>query len=194
MIYTIGHSNHPAQRFLELLQGYGVDRVADVRSVPYSRFHPQYNRARLEQSLATAGIGYLFMGQEFGARSPDPACYDRQGRVSYRKLAATAAFQAGLERLQALSREHCIALLCAERDPLDCHRTILVARALEGRGAVIRHILADGSCEDQADCLQRLVAQLHLEDADLFSSAAQRREQAYNLQAARIAYVKKKPA
>ncbi|MBV8740995.1 MAG: DUF488 domain-containing protein [Sinobacteraceae bacterium] len=194
MIHTIGHSNHPAERFLALLQGYGVDLVADVRSMPYSRFNPQYNRARLEQSLAAAGVGYLFMGQEFGARSPDPACYDRQGRVSYRKLAATAAFHTGLERLQALSRERHIALMCAERDPLDCHRTILVARALEGRGVAIRHILADGSCEEHADCMQRLIAQLHLEGADLFSSTAQRREQAYNLQAARIAYVKKKPA
>jgi uncharacterized protein (DUF488 family) len=194
MIHTVGHSNHPAERLLALLQAYGVDLVADVRSMPYSRFNPQYNRARLEQTLAAAGIGYLFMGQEFGARSPDPACYDREGRVSYRKLAATTAFHAGIERLQALSREHCIALMCAERDPLDCHRTILVARALESCGVAIRHILADGSCEEHAECLQRLAAQLHLEDADLFSNAAQLREQAYNLQAARIAYVKKKPA
>jgi uncharacterized protein (DUF488 family) len=194
MIYTIGHSNHPAAHFLALLQAHGVNLLADVRSMPYSRFNPQFNRARLEQTLAAAGIRYLFMGQEFGARSPDPACYDREGRVSYRKLAASAAFQAGLERLQALCGQHCIALMCAERDPLDCHRTILVARALEGCGVAIRHILADGSCEDHAECLQRLVAQLRLEDADLFSSAAQRREQAYNLQAARIAYVKKNPA
>src|ERR1700730_12916411 len=99
MIYTIGHSKHPIERFVALLQQHGIDALADVRSTPYSRFNPQFNREKLQASLAAAGIRYVFLGEELGARSKDASCYDEEGRVSYAKLAQTAPFRAGIERL-----------------------------------------------------------------------------------------------
>src|SRR5580765_2761541 len=97
-VLTIGHSNHPIERFVALLQQHGVVTVADVRSVPYSRRNPAYSRESLQRSLAQAGVGYLFLGKELGAKSPDPAHY-QDGRVQYRRLAATELFKAGLARV-----------------------------------------------------------------------------------------------
>jgi uncharacterized protein (DUF488 family) len=192
MIHTIGHSNHPIARFTELLQLHAINVVADVRSTPYSRFNPQFRREKLQSALASCAIQYVFLGGELGARSADPGCYDSDGRVSYARLAATETFRKGLERLQSGMREHTIAIMCAEREPLECHRTILVARELERLGLPVTHILADGSAEDHQHAMQRLVALLKLTDTDLFRQPAELREQAYDLQAARIAYVKKK--
>ena len=191
MIYTIGHSNHPIERFLGLLQPHGITAVADVRSTPYSRFNPQFRREKLQAALAAVGIQYVFLGQELGARSQDPACYDGEGRVSYAKLARTELFRKGIARLRAGMADHRISLMCAEREPLECHRTILVARELVRAGVPVTHILGDGSLESHEQALQRLAVSLNLARADLFSDSADLVEQAYDLQAARIAYVKK---
>lgn len=191
MIYTIGHSNHPIDRFLGLLQPHGITAVADVRSTPYSRFNPQFRREKLQTALANIGIQYVFLGDELGARSQDPACYDGEGRVSYAKLARTELFRKGLERLRIGMADHRISLMCAEREPLECHRTILVARELVREGVAVTHILGDGSLESHEHTLQRLAASLKLTGSDLFSDSAGLVEQAYDLQAARIAYVKK---
>ena len=99
MIYTIGHSHHPIERFIALLQPHGIDALADVRSTPYSRFNPQFNREKLQASLATAGIRYVILGEESGARTKDPSCYDDTGRVSYARLDRSEPFRRGLERL-----------------------------------------------------------------------------------------------
>lgn len=191
MIYTIGHSNHPIERFLGLLQPHAITAVADVRSTPYSRFNPQFRREKLQAALASVGIQYVFLGQELGARSQDPACYDSEGRVSYAKLARTELFRKGIARLKTGLADHRISLMCAEREPLECHRTILVARELVREGVEVTHILGDGSLEPHAHALQRLAATLKLGGGDLFSDSADLIEQAYDLQAARIAYVKK---
>jgi uncharacterized protein (DUF488 family) len=193
MLYTIGHSNHPIERFLGLLQPHGITAVADVRSTPYSRFNPQFRREKLQAALAGVGIQYVFLGQELGARSQDPACYDAEGRVSYARLARTELFRNGLQRLMTGMADHRISLMCAEREPLECHRTILVARELVREGVPVTHILADGTLESHEHALQRLAASLKLVDGDLFSDPTQRTEEAYDLQAARIAYVKKDP-
>jgi uncharacterized protein (DUF488 family) len=193
MLYTIGHSNHPIERFLGLLQPHGITAVADVRSTPYSRFNPQFRREKLQAALAGVGIQYVFLGQELGARSQDPACYDAEGRVSYAKLARTELFRNGLQRLITGMADHRISLMCAEREPLECHRTILVARELVREGVPVTHILADGTLESHEHALQRLAVSLKLVDGDLFSDPTQRTEEAYDLQAARIAYVKKDP-
>lgn len=191
MIHTVGHSNHPIERFLGLLQPHGITAVADVRSTPYSRFNPQYRREKLQAALAEVGIQYVFLGEELGARSQDPACYDPDGRVSYTRLAKTALFLKGIERLKAGMAAHRISLMCAEREPLECHRTILVSRELVREGVPVTHILGDGSLETHEHAMQRLATSLKLTDADLFSDPADLVEQAYDLQAARIAYVKK---
>lgn len=191
MIHTVGHSNHPIEQFLALLQPHGITAVADVRSTPYSRFNPQYRRERLQTALAEAGIQYVFLGEELGARSQDPACYDPDGRVSYTRLAKTPLFRKGIERLKTGMVEHHISLMCAEREPLECHRTILVSRELVRDGLAVTHILGDGSLETHERAMQRLATSLKLTDTDLFSNPADLLEQAYDLQAARIAYVKK---
>ena len=145
----------------------------------------------MQAALAHVGIQYVFLGEELGARTKDPACYDSEGRVSYAKLARTELFRKGIARLRAGMADHRISLMCAEREPLDCHRTILVARELVREGVAVAHILGDGSLESHEHVLQRLAANLKLTGDDLFSDSAELVEQAYDLQAARIAYVKK---
>jgi uncharacterized protein (DUF488 family) len=191
MIYTLGHSNHPIAHFLNLLQGQGVTLLADVRSTPYSRFNPQFRRDALAESLAEQGIEYLFLGEELGARSKDRSCYD-EGRVSYRKLAATDLFRQGIDRLLAAAKAHTVAIMCAEKDPLDCHRTILVARELVKRGESVAHILASGEVEPHEQVMQQLREQLKLEPGDLFGGDVN--EQAYEVRGQQIAYVDPKTA
>lgn len=190
MIYTIGHSKHPIERFVALLQQHGVDALADVRSTPYSRFNPQFNKEKLQASLAAAGIRYVFLGEELGARSKDTSCYDEEGRVSYAKLAQTAPFRAGIERLLTGVRQHRITIMCAEREPLDCHRTILVSRELERAGVPVTHILQDGSLEPHRQTMTRLASDLKLASTDLFRTPDELIEDAYERQGSRIAYVR----
>jgi uncharacterized protein (DUF488 family) len=186
MIYSVGHSNHPLAHFLKLLLDHRVTLLADVRSTPYSRFNPQFRRDPLAAALNENGIEYLFLGEQLGARSKDPSCYD-DGRVSYRKLAGTELFRQGIDRLLDAAKTHTVAIMCAEKDPLDCHRTILVARELVKRGESVAHILASGAVESHEQAMQRLREKLKLDPADLFGSDAN--EQAYEIRGQQIAYV-----
>lgn len=192
MLYTVGHSNHPIPQFLTLLQGPGVNLLADVRTTPYSRFNPQFRRDALAAALTQHGIEYLFLGEELGARSKDRSCYDEEGRVSYRKLAQTELFRQGVDRLLAAAKTHTVAIMCAEKDPLDCHRTILVTRELVARGESVAHILANGEVESHDQAMQRLREKLKLAPADLFGGDMN--EQAYELRGQQIAYVDPKVA
>lgn len=155
MIYTIGHSKHPAERFIELLRQHDIDALADVRSTPFSRFNPQFNRERLAAALRDAGIHYVFLGQELGARPREREFYDGD-RVSYAKLAQSEPFRRGLDRVITGSREHRVALMCAERDPLHCHRALLISPSLERAGVPVTHILADGSLQTHADLMKHV--------------------------------------
>ncbi len=188
MILTVGHSNHPIERFIGLLQPHGVTALADVRSTPYSRFNPQFRREKLQAALAAGGIQYVFLGAELGARSEDPAVYDTDGRVSYALLAKTDLFRRGIDRLKTGMATHRIAIMCAEREPLDCHRTVLVSRELVREGVTVTHILADGSVETHDHAMQRLVSQLKLPATDLFSNPV---ESALDLRASKMGYLKK---
>lgn len=187
-IYTVGHSNHSTEKFISLLTASGITAVADVRSRPFSRRHPQFNKERLAAALAQCGIAYVFLGKELGARSEDPTCYEN-GKVQYRRLAATPAFKAGIERVLAGAAKFRVALMCAEKEPLDCHRTLLVSRALEGTGASIAHILADGSVEPQERTMSRLVELVGLSKEDLFQ-CSDLIATACRLREDKIAYVK----
>jgi uncharacterized protein (DUF488 family) len=161
VVFTIGHSNHSSERFLALLQGAGITAVADVRSIPRSRRWPHFSRARIEHWLAAAGIAYVFLGAELGGKPADPALL-REGRPDYDLMAATPTFQAGLERVLDGAGRYRIALMCAEREPLDCHRFLLVSRHLRERGVCLRHILADGSIEPHEITENRLLRQAGL--------------------------------
>jgi uncharacterized protein (DUF488 family) len=189
-LYTIGHSNHPLPRFLKLLRQHGIELLVDVRSVPRSRRFPQFNREALEKSLAKAGIEYEFLGRELGARADDPLLYEN-GRVSWARLAATGLFQSGLHRLRAFARVKRAAILCAEKEPLDCHRTLLVARELarrDGGACRISHILADGKLEAHRDCMLRLVGMTKVEGGDLFRTEEDRIDEACARREEKIAF------
>ena len=192
-IFTVGHSTHAAEAFVALLRTHGVTAVADVRSAPCSRFNPQFNRETLARALEAQEIRYVFLGRELGARPDDPACYE-DGRVRYARLARTALFRGGLDRAVDGARRHRLALMCAERDPLDCHRTILVARELARRGIDVAHILADGRLEPHAATLDRLLARQGLTQPHLFASPEERIEQAYDARAADLAYAREDAA
>lgn len=188
-VATIGHSTHSLERFLDLLTRHGITAIADVRSTPYSRHNPHFNREALKVALKERDIAYAFLGDALGARSDDPADYDA-GRVRYDRLAARDSFRAGIDRVVAGAATHEIALMCAEKDPLTCHRTILVARALAEKGAEVGHILADGTVETHAAALDRLMATLGIDAHDLFTPPERLRDQAYAAQEARIAYTR----
>lgn len=186
-MYTIGHSNHPLERFIELLAAHGITAVADVRSRPFSRRHPQFNKDALATELQARGIAYIFTGSELGARPDDSSCY-LDGRVSYERVANSGRFRTGIDRVLDLAGKHRLALMCAEREPLDCHRTILVSRALDARGAAIKHILADGRIETHEDAMTRLIELARLPSQDLFRSRAELVDLACAARERKIAY------
>lgn len=186
-VYTIGHSTHPAEKVIDLLCRHRISAVADVRSRPYSRMSPQFNRESFAATLKTAGIAYVFLGRELGARSEDRSCYVR-GKVQYDLLARTEFFQAGIQRLIQGITKHRVALMCAEKDPLACHRGILVCRNLVARGVGVEHILEDGRIENHDDALSRLLRELGLPEGDLFRSRDEFLEEAYSKRGEQIAY------
>lgn len=188
VIFTIGHSTHTIDRFVDLLHQHGVNAIADVRSVPYSRMQPQFNREALMGTLKEHGIAYVFLGKELGARSDDEACYEN-GRVQYRRLAGTETFRAGLERVRTGSERRQIAIMCAEREPLECHRTLLVSRELVAAGTPVVHIHGDGHVETHVDAVRRLLLMLRLPEKDLFRTQSELIEEAYARQEERVAYV-----
>ena len=145
-VLTVGHSNHPLETFVSLLRQHGVTTLADVRSAPFSRFNPQFNRKSLDAALQAHSIAYLFMGHALGGRPEDRSCYEN-GRVRYDRLARTPLYREGIDQVVETAGAERLALMCAEREPLDCHRTLLVGRGLAERGATVSHILADGTLE-----------------------------------------------
>ncbi len=146
-LFTVGHSNHPIDYFAGLLTRHGITALADVRTTPYSRWNPQFRREALTESLRAAGIAYVFLGPELGGKRPEGLA----------AAARSPGFHAGLRRLREGAAQYRVAFMCAEREPLDCHRTILVARHLRGPGVILRHILADGSLEEHEAVERRLV-------------------------------------
>ncbi|HUF60774.1 MAG TPA: DUF488 domain-containing protein [Verrucomicrobiales bacterium] len=192
-LLTIGHSTHDAEVFLGLLRQHGVDAVADVRSSPFSRFNPQFNREPLEQFLKSKGIQYVFLGRELGARTQDRSCYER-GRVQYARLARTSVFQSGLDRILQDSGRFRIALMCAEKEPLECHRTLLVARALAALGRQVAHIHADGRLETHEAAMERLLDVTGVPKEDLFRSREELLAEALARQGQHVAYVDEKQA
>ncbi|HWM30990.1 MAG TPA: DUF488 domain-containing protein [Methyloceanibacter sp.] len=190
-IFTIGHSNHPIGRFIALLADAGVTAVADVRSAPVSRFSPQFNRKALSASLGEHGIAYTFLGEELGGRPQHPEMF-MGGVADYEKMAATESFRDGLNRLIDGARRYRIAAMCSEADPLDCHRCLLVARAMTERGLGVAHILASGDTVTHAEIEARLLDLAHLSEAGLLlESRDERLAEAYRARGRKIAYAPK---
>jgi uncharacterized protein (DUF488 family) len=195
-LFSIGHSNIPAERFVALLRGAGVGTVADVRSMPVSRFCPWFSGKTLAPLLARENMSYGFYGRELGGRPREPSLYC-DGVADYEAMARQRDFQSGLERLVAEAAANTnshICLMCAEREPLDCHRCLLVTRELAARGVKVGHILHDGAIEPHTATEQRLLT-LAGDDSDLFVTGQDERlAAAYRRRARAVAYrVKQSP-
>lgn len=202
-LFSIGHSNHSLETFITLLQQHNITAVADVRSHPYSKYLAHFNQAILKKSLIEAGVNYVFLGKELGARSDNPNCYINNKAV-YEKIAATEEFRTGVERILQGAEIYNIALMCAEKDPLTCHRAILICPHLIEVGLKINHILKDGDLESHAHLEDRLLELHNLEykqqvQLSLFDNSSSKSEysreeslqKAYKLQGDSIAYIEK---
>lgn len=191
VIYTVGHSTHPIAFFLDLLNHFGINYVADVRSVPSSRFNPQYNRKTLARSLEDYGIRYHHFGEEFGARQSDPSFLDEEGKVDFLKMRSGNKFRAGIEQLKKdTTGGFMIALMCSESEPLGCHRFSMISPALVD--FEVRHILKDVSTVGQAQLEEQLLKQYANKlQPDIFRPILNREDQleaAYRLLNKEIAY------
>lgn len=178
--------------FLHVLALHQINVIADVRSQPYSRRYPHFSKQALELSLAEAGVHYVYLGRELGARRGERECYV-DGAVDFDLVANLPLFASGLARLQADLLKYRVALLCAEKDPLDCHRALLVARHA-ARFAEISHILADGTLEPHTKTERRLLEQYEWDDPDMFRPRENRLAKAYARRGAEIAWSDVKPA
>ena len=168
-IRTIGHSNHPIERLVALLKAGGVERLVDVRSMPRSRRFPQFGRERLAKSLGEAGIAYAWEGEALGGMP--------KGGGSYDDAAARPEFKDAIGRVIADSAATSLCLMCAEKEPLECHRVLLVSRRLAERGAAIEHLLADGTTRRHVEIEQALLEKAGGED--LFEDRPARLARAY---------------
>ena len=203
-LFTIGHSNLSIEAFVLLLQQHGITAVADVRSHPFSRYLPHFNKSEITASLSRAGIQYVFLGKELGARPEDLSCYDTSGKALYDRIAATPLFSQGIQRLLKNAANYKISLMCAEKDPITCHRTILVCHNLKDFNVQINHILSDGNLESHQHLEERLLSKFNksqksdepiqlslFELADKFKKERVDLTAAYYRHGLEIAYVRK---
>lgn len=186
-VYTIGHSNHPQPDFIRLLMAHGIQTVVDVRSHPASRIHPHFDKSCLEAFLLDNGIQYEWLGALLGGRPNDASCY-RQGQVDYTLLRQTENFRNGITVLNSLASKRRVAVVCSEKDPLQCHRGLAIAPELESCQVPVVHILADGTLETHGEAMLRLCRQLRIPDLPLFSCAQDAISEAIRIQQSKIAY------
>jgi len=156
--FTIGHGNYPIDRFITFLQNTGIDLIIDVRSSPYSRFNPHFNREKLEKSLVMNDINYRYMGDKIGGRQSDPCLLFPDGTVNYRKVQETEKFQEGInEVVSIISSGKKIALMCAEKEPERCHRFALISPVLQAKGISVIHIRPEGKLQLNEELERELV-------------------------------------
>ncbi len=146
-IYTIGHSNHTREKFVELLRQYGIELLVDIRSSPFSRYNIQFNKEDLAAFLIENGMEYSFQGNSLGGRPNDPSCYDGN-ELNYSKVREKEWFSDGLAYVRWEASKRVIALMCAEEDPYECHRQHLVTQPLLESGVKVIHIRGDGSAQE----------------------------------------------
>ena len=178
-IVSIGHSVRPLAEFCTLAQHYGVSAIADVRSVPFSKFTPQFNQDVLKHALPRAGLFYVPLGEVLGGRQPDAP--PRQDIDYFRTISSRPAFIAGLKRLEKGMRTHKIAMMCAEEDPIDCHRCRLVSRALKLRGVKVGHIVDETTLISHDSLEETLLKRYNKGKSDLFLSPDEALDVAYRL-------------
>lgn len=202
-LFSVGHSNQSAEEFIDEIRSFGVNCIVDVRSMPYSKFTPQFNAEALGAVLKRNGIAYLPFGAEFGARRTDSFDYDNllgvgfgENQVVFELAAQTPAFQRGVERINnGLAKGFVIALMCSEADPLECHRFSLVSRYFFDHGYEVEHILSRGvsasHCELQNQLIAEYVRKGKLPEIDLLFGEYTEQDQirdAYRLKNKSIGY------
>jgi len=187
-VFTIGHSLLTGVRFIELLKAHEIQFVLDVRTSPFSRRAPQFNRHQLSDTLLAAGLNYSFAGRSLGGRPADLAQYEG-GRASYDRMAATTSFQAAIRRIATAAKTSTVAMMCAESDPIECHRFLLIGRALQTNGLQIQHILSNGTVESHSHAEERMLARVGFQQADIFAPEGDHLAAAYAEQSSRFAFV-----
>jgi uncharacterized protein (DUF488 family) len=187
-VFTIGHSTHSYEHFLCLLRASNVTAVADVRTTPFSRHFPHFNEDTLRSELKLDGISYVFLGNELGGR-PSRRNFYCDGIADYEKMAKTEAFASGINRIIEGAKTFRVALMCSEHDPLDCHRCLLVGRALSEGGVRLAHILGDNSLVSQKEIEKRLLDLTGRSNEDLLMTPSERLSAAYRDRSLKVAYV-----
>jgi uncharacterized protein (DUF488 family) len=156
-LYSIGHGKRSKEDFLALLQEFGIEYLIDVRSQPYSKFHPHFNQNDLKFYIEPMGIRYVFMGDNLGGRPIDSSCYDNDGKVDYERVKGKGFFIEGIERLKvAYQKGIKVALMCSESKPCECHRSKLIGRALMENNIEIQHIDENGRLKDQSTVINEV--------------------------------------
>lgn len=169
-LYSIGHGNRNPVEFLALLRRFGVEYLIDVRSQPFSKFNPLYNRPNLQHDMAAAGIRYVFMGDTLGGRPADKSCYDSEGKVDYALVSKKDFFIEGLKRLKTAQQKECgVVIMCSESNPCECHRSKLIGRVLADEKIPLMHIDETGKLKTQAAVINEL--NKGLSEKDLFGNA-----------------------
>ena len=189
VIYTIGHSNYEANQFITILHSYSIDTVVDIRSAPYSKYCPQFNKKTIDQVLNNSGVKYLFLGKELGARPDSSECYE-YNRVKFDMLKKTELFKQGIEKLKDSANKCTVALMCSEKEPINCHRAILISRVLKEEGVKVRHILDENETVSQDDIEKQLQEKFKLEPLlfDKADAEQGRVDEAYRKQEEKITY------
>jgi uncharacterized protein (DUF488 family) len=187
-VFTIGHSTHSYEHFLSLLRASEITAVADVRTTPFSRHFPHFNESTLRSDLKLDGISYVFLGKELGGR-PSGRSFYCDGVADYEKMAQAETFANGIKRVIEGARKFRIALMCSESDPLDCHRCLLVGRALCGEGIKLVHILGDSSLVLHETVEEKLLSLAGRSSGDLLMTASERLSAAYRDRSLKVAYV-----
>jgi len=167
-INTIGHSKHLLETFLDILSYHQINSILDVRSSPYSRHNPQFNRETIKTDLEINEIEYIFMGDLLGARYENSNLLFDDGKVDFDKVNKLQSFIEGIEKvIDRIKSGRNISLMCAEKDPFSCHRFVLVSRALSRKNVIIKHILSDKSTVSQEELEQRLIGKYTKETPQL---------------------------
>jgi len=188
IVFTIGHSTHSYEHFLSLLRTAGITAIADVRTTPFSRHFPHFNEAALRTELKLDGVSYAFLGKELGGR-PSGRNFYCDGVADYEKMAKTEAFANGIKRVIEGAKKFRIALMCSEQDPLDCHRCLLVGRALSSERIKLIHILGDSSLVSHEAIEEKLLNLAGRSGDDLLMTASERLSAAYRDRSLKVAYV-----
>lgn len=189
IIFTVGHSNYEAEQFIKILHSHSIKMLVDVRSAPYSKYCLQFNKDVIEQVLVNNGIKYLFLGKELGARPRDQNCYVN-GKVSFDKLQNSEPFKQGILRLLVQMKKGNIVIMCSEKEPINCHRAILISRVLIRQGVTVKHILSEAELLDHKELEEQLLKKYKIEKTlfDNESSDDLNLQEAYQEQEKVISY------